>query len=124
MGLRETIAAGIASGFQALGNVVESVSYLAYSASSSYSPTTGLVTRVETTQAIAGIFYDYTKREIDGSVIKPHDQKFICQQASFTTTPALQDRLTRSDGKSWEVLYVGQDPAYATWILQVRGTNG
>lgn len=124
MGLKETIAAGIASGFQALGNVIETVSYLVYSATSSYSPTTGLVTRVESTLTVGGIFYDYSKREIDGIQVKPHDQKFICQQASLSVAPTLQDRLTRTDGKSWEVLQVSQDPAHATWILHVRGTNG
>ena len=124
MGLKETIAGAVKSGFSALGNLAESVSYLAYSASSTYNPTTGTETRSETSYSVSGLFLEYSKRDIDGQQIKPHDQKFLFQQASLAVRPTLQDRLLRTDGKYWEVISVSEDPAHATWELQMRGLNG
>jgi hypothetical protein len=124
MGLRETIIAGIKTGMSALGNVKETVTYKAYQTTSSYDPTTGAVTRTETSYTVEGIFLDYKKREIDNANVFVRDQKFLFLQSELAVTPSLQDRLTRSGGKSWEVIWVEQDPATATWELQVRAISG
>lgn len=123
MGLRSLIAGAVATAFVAIGDLKESVSYYAYSASSSYDPDTGNVTRTETLTTVSGKFLQYSAREIDGEVIKPRDEKFIFQQASLATDPIPNDRLVFG-GKTWEVVGVTQDPAGATWELQVRSING
>lgn len=124
MGLKETIEAAVSAGFTALDNLVESVTYQAYQATSAYDPTTGTYTRKETSYTVPGVFLDYKKQDIDGEVIKPHDQRFLFRQASLAVIPGLQDRLVRASGKTWEIISVGEDPAHVTWELQVRGTNG
>lgn len=124
MGLREAIASAVKSGFTALGNVKETVTYKTYQSTSSYDTTTGTVTRTETSTTLSGVFMSYTKREIDNAAVAPHDQKFLCQQADLATTPTLEDRLVRSNGTSWEVVWVKEDPAHVTWELQVRAISG
>ena len=123
MGLKATIAGAVAAGFAALGDLREDVTYRSLTAGT-YNPTTGAVTRTETSTAISGVFMEYSKREIDGQQIQPHDRKFICQQAAFAGTPQLTDRLIRSDASNWEIIWVKEDPAHATWELQVRARNG
>jgi hypothetical protein len=124
VGLKSTIAAAVKAGFTALDDVPELVTYFARSATSSYDPATGISTRVETSYLASGIFLSYQKREVDGQQIKPHDQKFLMRQEALAVRPTLSDRLLRSDGKYWEVLSVSEDPAHATWSMQIRGTNG
>jgi len=124
MGLKETIAGAVSAGFTALGNLVESVTYKAQGATSAYDVTSGTYLRSETLLTASGLFLEYQKREVDGEQIKPHDQRFLIQQASLTVTPTLQDRILRADGKHWEVIAVKQDPAHVTWELQVRALNG
>lgn len=124
MGLRELVVAGIKSGLTAIGNMKETVTYKAYLTTSTYNTTTGAVTRTETSYTINGVFDAYTKREVDGSAIMPYDQKFIFHQSELAVTPTLQDRITRSDGKSWEVVWVKQDSQGATWELQLRAIHG
>jgi len=124
MGLRDTIIGAVAKAFSSLGDVVEDATYLASTASSTYDPTTGLSVRSETSYGLPGVFLDYRKQEIDGAQIKPHDQHCLFQQASLAVKPTLQDRILRSDGKYWEIISVSEDPAHATWDVQIRGTNG
>lgn len=124
MGLKETVAGAVKAGFVALGNLPEAVTYQTFKSTSIYEASTGIVTRQETVTRLAGLFTDYTKQEIDGQQIHPHDRKFLFQQADLAGRPTLQDRLTRRDGTSWEVVFVKEDPAHATWELQVRALNG
>lgn len=124
MGLKETIQAAVTTGFTALGNLKESVTYKGHLSTSSYVAATGQYVRNESSTAIEGIFLDYAKRDIDGQQIKPHDQKFLVLQSQLIATPTLQDRIIRSTGAIWEVIAVSEDPAHATWELQMRATNG
>lgn len=123
MGLRETILTGINAGFKALGNLKETVTYK-YQGAGIYNTTTGTFTRVETSFSVEGIFLDYAKEEIDGATIKPNDQKFLFEQVQLSVAPRVTDRLLRSDDVHWEVMAIKQDPAHATWELQVRTQNG
>lgn len=121
--MRALIARAVGAGMTALGDIKESITYKSYSASSSYDADSGTVTRTETSTTLSGVFMDYTNREIDGEVIRPRDQKFLFRQALLAVAPTLNDRIVRS-GKTWEVFGVEQDPAAATWTLQVRSING
>lgn len=124
MGLKETIDAALSAGFTALDNLVEKPTYLANQATSAYDPTTGTYTRNEASYTLPGLFLEYSRKDIDGTQIKPHDQRFLCQQSALAVTPTLQDRILRSDGKYWEIISISEDPAHATWDFQIRGTNG
>lgn len=124
MGLRETILSGVTAGLNALGNVKETVTYKAYLPTSSYNTTTGVVTRTETSYTVVGVFMEYKKREIDNVNVFARDQKFLFLQSALAVTPSLHDRLVRSDARSWEIVWVGQDPVSATWEVQVRAING
>ena len=124
MGLRETVQQAVLSGFTALGNLLESVTYKSQGTVGYTPTTTGVVTRPETDYTITGLFYEYKKQEIDGEQIKPHDMRFLCLQSVLAVTPKITDRIVRSTGKAWEVISVKEDPAHATWELQMRSTNG
>ncbi len=121
MGLKETIQGAVGSGFTALGNLRETVTYLAFQTTSAYAPSTGTYTRTETPYALSGLFVRYGQRDIDGVQIKPHDQKFLFVPSALPVEPQLNDRLLRADGSYWEVIDRRKDPASALWSLQVRG---
>ena len=123
MGLRETIQKAVQSGFKALGNLKETVTYK-YQGVSTYNTTTGTFTRIETSFSIEGVFMEFKKEEIDGVTVKPNDQKFLFEQRVLSVNPRVTDRLLRSDDIHWEVMRVKEDPAHATWELQVRTQNG
>lgn len=123
MGLKETIASAVSAGFTALGNLIETVTYKAQGVSL-YDTSTGTFTRVETSFSVSGIFVEYEKKEIDGAIVKVYDQKFLFQQALLTVKPKITDRLLRTDGRHWEVMAVAEDPAHATWELQMRAQHG
>lgn len=123
MGLRATIATALGAGFTALGDIKKTMSYKAFGASSSYNPDTSALTTVETTTTITGVVSQYDKREIDGESIRPNDQKILLQQSLLSAAPTINDRVV-IDGISWAVIDMRQDPAGATWTLQVRTQNG
>jgi hypothetical protein len=120
MGLKETIAAGVQTGLRAAGNVRRTVTYKAQSADPSYAPATGTVTRPETSYTVQGVLYGYRREDIDGVLIRPFDQQFLLNQSELPVTPKVTERLVLDDGTSWEILRVEQDPAQATWTLQIR----
>jgi hypothetical protein len=122
MGLKETVQAGIASGLAALGNVKRTVNYKAQAASPNYTPGTGAVTRLEQEYQVPGLVYGYARRDIDGVLVKPFDQRFLCHQDDLPVSPKLTERLT-IDGQTWEVVGIEQDPTRAIWMLQIRGAR-
>lgn len=122
MGLKETVQAGIATGLAATGTLRRTVTYKASAATPNYTPATGAQTRLEQDYAVSGIVYGYTRREIDGVLVKPFDRRFLCLQADLPVSPNLTERLVL-DGKGWEVVGIEEDPAQAVWMLQIRGSR-
>jgi hypothetical protein len=120
MGLKERIVAGVTAGLQATGNVRRTVTYKAQSADPSYAPASGTVTRPETNYTVSGVLYGYRRDEIDDVLVRRYDQQFVFLQADLAVTPKVTERLVLDDGTSWEILRVEQDPAQATWMLQLR----
>jgi hypothetical protein len=96
------------------------VTYKAQSAEPSYAPASGTVTRPETSYTVSGLLYGYRRDEIDGVLIQPFDQQFLLHQSELPVTPKVTERLVLADGTSWEIVRVEQDPAQATWTLQIR----
>lgn len=90
-------------------------------ATPSYDPSTGTITTPSARYPdVPIVFTSYARKEIDGEVIRPDDQKAIIAQLALTPSPTLNDTMTRADGTVWTVVAVMADPAGAAWILQVR----
>lgn len=124
MGLKELVQSAIQTGFRALGNIPESVTYLSIQNTSVYDPNTGQYVRREKSYPLTLVASDYANAEIDGVQVKPNDQRFLFLQADLPVKPTLLDRIQRTDGRYWEIVAIRKDPTDATWELQARGLNG
>ncbi len=76
----------------------------------------------DTNYAGRGIFSAFNDFEIQASQVDINDIKLICLQAEVTLKPKVDDIIVQ-DGKERNVLSVKEDPASATWIVQLRGLN-
>lgn len=119
MGLRETIQAAVASGLSAAGNILRPATYNRVGIPS-YNATTGTVTATPTASTVSAMFYSFHKDEIDGTVIRPEDQKVLLGGPALGFTPTHNDTIEDEDGQAWVVKGVKKDPTAAVWILHVR----
>lgn len=62
----------------------------------------GSTPTTETTYTVTGAKFDYTQRDIDGSVIRAGDQRFL-MAPDAAVTPQSGDRLTIA-GEAWNVI--------------------
>lgn len=76
----------------------------------------------DTTYTGRGVFSAFNDFEIQASQVDINDIKLICLQAEVTLKPKVDDIIVQ-DGKERNVLSVKEDPASATWTLQLRGLN-
>jgi archaellum component FlaF (FlaF/FlaG flagellin family) len=122
MGLKETIQNAATTAFSAIGNLAEVVTYVQVSArQQEYSPTTGVVDALSLKHSgVDALFTEYSAREIDGSVIKPKDNKVLIPGNEVTFTPKQGDMIERASSEVWRVVNVEIDPAEALWQLQCR----
>lgn len=128
MGMREELQAELAEAFDdpdGLGDAVKAVEGVRKS-SPVYDPSNGTTTGGTVTYTGRGVFGSYLAKEIDGSLIQTTDEKLLILQNELfisaaglpTTTPAepkIGDTIA-----SKRVLNVSQDPAGATWTVQLR----
>lgn len=118
MGLSATISSAVQAAFTALGDIPQSVTYTS-KGTSTYNPTTGAVTSTDTTYTVSMVLESYSSREIDNQIILSTDQKATIPQANLTPTPKVTDTITISS-VVWGIVGIGQDPASATWVFQLR----
>lgn len=86
-----------------------------------YDPETGTRTRPpDVNYEGRGIFDNYSDFEIQATQIDITDVKLTCLQAEVTSAPIVDDVII-AEGISRRVQNVGQDPAHATWVIQLRG---
>lgn len=129
MGMREEIQAELAEAFDDPDGLADAVKPVVgvRKVQGEYDPETGTTPEVVTNYAGRGIFGSYLSKEIDGSLIQTTDEKLtILQNELFITllgvptatvaTPEIGDVI---GGK--RALNVSQDPAGATWTVQLRG---
>ena len=120
MSLRAVIQQAVQTGIAAMDDLAEQATYTSV-ATPSYDPATGTITKPSASYAaVPMVFTSYARKEIDGEVIRPEDQKAVIAQLSLTPVPTLNDTITRMDGSVWNVVSVMTDPAGAAWVLQVR----
>jgi len=128
MGMREEIQAELAETFDDPDGLADAVKPVEGSRKSTpaYDPSTGTTTGGTITYTGRGTFGSYLAKEIDGSLIQTTDEKLLILQNELfisaaglpTTTPAepkLGDIIAAK-----RVLNVSQDPAGATWTVQLR----
>lgn len=128
MGMREEIQAELAEAFDdpdGLADAVRPVVGLRKVAGE-YDPDAGTAPEIVTSYSGRGVFGSYLSRETDGSLIQTTDAKLTILQnelfillegvpSTSIAVPAIGDVI---NGK--RVLNVSQDPAGATWTVQLR----
>lgn len=128
MGMREELQADLAEAFDdedGLGDAVKPVAGSRKEAGV-YDPATGKNVSTTTTYIGRGVFGSYLSKEVDGSLIQTTDEKLLILQnelfvtlAGVATSTAAQPKIGDliSDKRA---LNVSQDPAGATWTVQLR----
>ncbi|CAN7254955.1 hypothetical protein LJR159_000961 [Pseudomonas brassicacearum] len=128
MGMREEIQAELAEAFDDPDGLADAVKPVVgvRKVQGEYDPETGTIPEVITNYAGRGIFGSYLSKEIDGALIQTTDEKLtILQNELFitllgvpTSTLAAPEIGDVIGGK--RALNVSQDPAGATWTVQLR----
>lgn len=102
MGLFETVQAGVATAFNAIGNLITVVTYIRKNAET-YDPVTGVLTASDTTFTIPkAAIVQFDDKEIDGDIVKTNDCIVLFAGNILTFVPAITDIMT-FDGKTWNV---------------------
>lgn len=86
-----------------------------------YDPEIGdYVDGADVTYTGRGVFGSYNDFEIQANQIDINDVKLTCLQDEVGDKPKVDDTIIHDD-KSHSVISVKQDPASATWTIQLRG---
>lgn len=128
MGMREELQAELAEAFDDPDGLADAVKPVEGSRKSSpvYDPSTGTTTGGTVTYAGRGVFGNYLAKEIDGSLIQTTDEKLLILQNELFISATGVPNLTRAEPQIGDtiggkrVLNVSQDPAGATWTVQLR----
>ncbi|EKT4561898.1 hypothetical protein QEM42_003092 [Pseudomonas putida] len=129
MGMREELQAELAEGFDDPDGLADAVKPVAGSRTvkGRYDPEIGGTVPVSTIHYTGrGVFGSYLAKEIDGTRIQTEDVKLLVLQNEFfegqpgavTDVPAAPKIGDQVSG--YRVLNVSEDPAQATWTIQLR----
>ena len=122
MGLRDTFKNAADTAITVFGDVAETAWYY-QEGSAIYNVSTGNVSSIDSRYMISAIFSKYKSSEIDNSAILPTDLKMTIAQKKFTPVPHQHDYLEKLENYAsvrYEVMDYQQDPAGATWVIQLR----
>lgn len=117
MGMRSDITDALAEAFSdpdALADAVRAFQAVRLGPPA-YDPITGESTPSNVPYSGRGVFAQYAARDVNGTTVLATDTRLIALQAEVTLAPAVGDRIA-----DMAVVTVGQDPAAATWIVQLR----
>lgn len=129
MGMREEIQAELAEAFDDPDGLADAVKPVAgaRTVKGGYDPEVGGTVPASTTYyAGRGVFGSYLAKEIDGTRIQTEDVKLLALQnelfegqvgavTGVTAAPKIGDQVS-----GYRVLNVSEDPAQATWTMQLR----
>lgn len=116
MGLRDELTAGLAEAFDTdLADAVTEFQAV-HHGDPEYNPATGGITSGDVSYSGRGVIGGYLNDEIDGSLILATDKKLTALQAEVTRAPEVGDTIAGLRAQRVE-----QDPAGATWRIQLRG---
>lgn len=128
MGMREELQADLADAFSDEDGLADAVKPVAGSRKEAviYDPGTGKTISTVTTYIGRGVFGSYLSKEVDGSMIQTTDEKLLILQnelfvsiAGLVTATAAEPKIGDLIGGK-RALNVSQDPAGATWTVQLR----
>ena len=131
MSLLTDIQAAVADGFSALDDLPVEVTYVQPDVSATYDAATDAYTGTDTETTIpkALLLSFSTKERLNslqlssgtpGKEIRETDRKLVFEAASVSSlTPDTSGQVVISS-VTWSVVSVHQDPAGATWTLQIR----
>lgn len=121
MGMRATVAHAVDTAFNAIGDLVEVVTYKSLS-SAAYNPTTGAVSRTSADVTLKRtVFIDFEEKEVDNDVATLTDMKLLLPTADLgSIVPKHEDIFTDSKGRTWEVQRLLSVPTDVITILHVR----
>lgn len=118
MSLRATLAKAVGSAFTALGDIVLSGTYRR--TSSTYNPATGANVVTNTDYTVPMVLTKYDSFEVDRQSVLSTDRKCIVRQAAMSVTPNIATDKVIAESKTYNIIRVTQDPAAATYTLQLR----
>lgn len=121
---RTLVVKAVKSAFKAIGNIPETCTYRR--TATAYNPSTGQTTTTNADHTInQAVFCRYETMEIDKVSVLATDLKMIIQKSSLTLTPNVAtDKIVRtSENKTYNILRVSQDPAGATYTIQLRSPS-
>jgi len=123
MGLRDTFAKAAQTIFTAVGDIKTTAYYYAH-ATATYDVSSGTVSTGTSLVVTSMIFENFSQREIMNESIEPTDVKGTIPQAYLSgIVPSIKDHVQVIEaGVSvrYDVVHKKQDPASATWELQLR----
>lgn len=116
MGLREDLTADLAAAFS--GDLADAVTEFQaeHREPGGYDPVTGTTGETVIPYSGRGVFGTYSHQLVDGTNILATDEELVALQAEVIRAPVIGDTIA---GRS--VVRVQQDPAGATWRIQLRG---
>lgn len=127
MGLRDELTADLAEAFDTdLADAVTSFTGTRQS-EGGYDPILGVVTSTTITYAGRGVFGSYEHDLVDGTNILATDVRLTVLQAELLITEGGEPTATRAEPEVGDIIEgravvgVRQDPAGATWRIQLRG---
>ncbi len=121
MGLRSTIASAVNGAFNAIGDLVEQVTYKSITGTNYDSATGNVTTTLSTVILKRTVFYDFEQKEVDNDIVVLKDMKFIFPTADLGgLIPKSQDIFTDSLNRTWEVQRLLGVPGDSVTILHVR----
>lgn len=125
MGLRDAIQKAVTAGFDALGDIPETVSF-DHIVTSEYDTSAGVASTIQERYFVSGVFSKFKFMETPyppSSVDIRTDLKFISPRRDWVIQPSTRDSLKRLESGStvtYEVRDIQTDPAEATYTLAIR----
>ena len=80
---------------------------------------TGIVSTPYQDFSLNGLWTQYERREIDGTVVRPNDAKIVMSAYDVTFVPTLNDKIERGSAV-WNIVRVAQMPNDPFVEFQVR----
>lgn len=119
MAISTAIKSAVTSAFSAMSSMETAVVLVRNNSNPTYNATTGAITYSSTSYSFNSIIVKYERNEIDGTNVLTTDSKMIFPQTRVSVTPKTTDTITISS-VTWEIKSIDQDPASATWTIQIR----
>lgn len=129
MGFKSLLIDQVAGAFEILGTDADGLApkhtYVSVDLNAStYDPTTGRVTRSDTTHPdIPMVLAKFRINEMDQQIVVATDLKALIAAKNLAATPKVQDRIHLSDGRNFMVERVLGVPGDSLHILHIRRTE-